>query len=66
MEAVFYAWAQGFWSSMNLASGVAKKPMRELGDEGNQRALRAYCANNPLKDYLDGVLEIYEKLPISH
>ena len=62
-ETMFYTWAQGFWSSMNFAANATKKPMRELGGDEHRRALRAFCANNPLKDYLDGILETYFQLP---
>ena len=63
-ETIFYTWAQGFWSSMNLTRQAAQGQMRDLGGDDNRRALRAFCANNPLKDYMDGILETYGKLPL--
>ena len=64
-ETMFYTWAQGFWSSMNLTAQATQGQMRDLAGDDNRRALRAFCANNPLKDYMDGILETYPKLPIS-
>lgn len=65
VEGFFYSWAQGFWSSLNLVAKGLQRPTHELekGDANNS-ALRAFCANNPLKNYMDGVTELYGKLPV--
>lgn len=63
MEVMFYSWAQGFWSALNLVARSNGNPTRELGSDDNVRVLRQFCAENPLKDYMDGVVDLYPKLP---
>jgi hypothetical protein len=66
-ELIFFSWAQGFMSGLNMAAMASQKPTRELAGVtvDQKRALRAYCANNPLKNYMDGVIEFYGKLHFS-
>ena len=66
VEDAFHAWAQGYMSALNMGVMAAKLPPRELagGIADQKRALRSYCADNPLKNYMDGVIEFYKKLPI--
>ena|ERR1700733_2702291 len=64
-EAAYYSWALGFMSGLNFA----QKPgeiMRNLGGntDENKAALRRYCANNPLKNYMDAVTAVYLGLPV--
>jgi hypothetical protein len=61
----FYAWAQGFMSAINVSVESAKKTPRDLQEKADEheRALRAYCAANPLKNYMDGVMSLYDSLP---
>jgi hypothetical protein len=65
IELIFYTWAQGYMSAINIAAvGNQKQPRELAGQSADQkRALRSYCADNPLKKYMDGVLEFYGKLP---
>jgi hypothetical protein len=64
IEDAFFDWALGFMSAMNASVMVRDKPPRELAGVlvDQKRALRSYCANNPLKNYMDGVMEFYGKL----
>jgi hypothetical protein len=57
-EMMFYTWAQGYMSAINLAVIASHKAPRDLaGDMTDQkRAFRAYCADNPLKNYMDGIV----------
>jgi hypothetical protein len=66
IEDVFFAGAQGFMSSMNLRVIAAEKSPRDLAGKADdqKRALRMFCANNPLKNYMDGVIEFYSTLPL--
>jgi hypothetical protein len=66
-ELYFFSWAQGFMSGMNMGALATKNTTRDLAGitADQQRALRTYCANNPLKNYMDGVIEYYGKLPVS-
>jgi hypothetical protein len=65
-ELVFFSWAQGFMSGLNMAAMAGEKTTRDLAGAGadQKRALRGFCANNPLKNYMDGVIEFYGKLPL--
>jgi hypothetical protein len=62
---MFYSWAQGYMSGINMSVLASQRPARELSGEMNdqKRALRNYCADNPLRNYMDGVLDFYAKLP---
>jgi hypothetical protein len=66
-ELVFFSWAQGFMSGLNMAAMANQTRTRDLAGimVDQKRALRTYCANNPLKNYMDGVIEYYGKLPVS-
>jgi hypothetical protein len=68
LEETFYDWALGFMSAMNLAVQSNGGKLRELGNDlGEQkRSIRSYCAQNPLKDYLDAVMDHYGSLPFYH
>jgi len=60
----FFAWAQGFMTGVNLAPGVQKRDMS--GDTKVQmRFLRDYCADHPLKNYIDAVIGLYGTLPLA-
>jgi hypothetical protein len=66
-ELVFFSWAQGFMSGLNMAAMASQTRTRDLAGItiDQKRALRTYCANNPIKNYMDGVIEYYRKLPVS-
>lgn len=64
-ENQYYYWAQGYMSGLNIMSKGSGGRMRELAGvtADHHRAIRNYCADNPLKNYMDGVLELFGKLP---
>jgi hypothetical protein len=66
-ELVFFSWAQGFMSGLNMAAMASQRQTRDLvGIAVDQkRALRTYSAKSPLKNYMDGVIEFYGKLHFS-
>jgi hypothetical protein len=68
VEDAFFSWAQGFMSGINLAAVTTQRPTRDLAGVAadQRRALRTYCANNPLRTYMDAVTEFYAKLPFSN
>ncbi|WP_168202931.1 hypothetical protein [Tardiphaga sp. vice352] len=43
---------------------AAKQPARELAGkiDDQKRTLRNFCADNPLRNYMDGVLDLFGKL----
>ncbi|WP_445215759.1 hypothetical protein ACKWRH_25420 [Bradyrhizobium sp. Pa8] len=65
IEMIFFTWAQGYMSAINMSVLASDRLARELAGEAadQKRAFRSYCANNPLKNYMDGVLDLYGKLP---
>jgi hypothetical protein len=65
IEDTFFTWAQGYMSALNMNIVTSKLPARELADGvATQKAtIRSYCAENSLKSYMDGVIELYKKLP---
>jgi hypothetical protein len=64
IETIFFTWAQGYMSALNMIVLADHRPARELAGNvvDQKRALRNYCADNPLKNYMDGVVEFYGKL----
>jgi hypothetical protein len=65
IEDTFFTWAQGYMSALNMNVLTSKLPPRELaGGVATQKGtIRSYCAGNPLKNYVDGVIELFKKLP---
>ncbi len=66
MEIMFFTWAQGFMSGLNLASSAAGGFERELGGSttDQESAIRIYCSTNPLKTYMDAVVNLYGTLRV--
>lgn len=68
-ETTFFSWAQGFMSALNFMSEVNRKlgspsrPLRDLGHNVDQqlRSIRHFCDRYPLRNYMDAVLDLYEK-----
>jgi hypothetical protein len=59
----YFFWAQGWMSGFNASKVV--KEMRDLNsmEVGEQeRFIRNYCNDHPLKDYKDAVLSLYLEL----
>ena len=65
IEDMFFTWAQGYMSALNMNVVASKLPPRELagGAADQKRALRSYCTENLQKNYIDGVIELYKRLP---
>lgn len=63
-ELYFFTWAQGYMSGLNMGLLASKQPAKELGSETNDQtlALRTYCSDNPLKTYMDAVLDLWKSL----
>lgn len=64
-ELVFFSWGQGYMSGLNISAMGQGFMARDLaGDQGQQKQeIRRYCANNPLKNYMDAVFDLYAKRP---
>jgi hypothetical protein len=67
-EAMYFSWAAGFMTGMNLTAAMFNNNMRNLGAmafEEKQLFMRQFCDQNPLKTYQDGVFKLYLALPAS-
>lgn len=64
IEDIYFAWAQGFMSGMNMGLMANKQEPRELAGETRDQAqiIRTFCADNPLKTYMDAVLQLWTTL----
>ena len=66
-ENAYFAWAQGFMSSMNMTmvTGPAKSYHDlETPVTSQKSQLRAYCNAHPLAGYAEAVLDLFGSLPI--
>jgi hypothetical protein len=65
-EKVYWSWATGMMSGMNLASLVNSNTFRDLtgDDDIFRRAIRNYCQSHPLTSYSSAVLDLYVSLPL--
>ena len=61
-ENVYFAWAQGFMTGMNLASAAfndgANRDLSSIPLDQQRRFLRNYCNDHPLAIYEQGVLAL--------
>jgi hypothetical protein len=59
-EMIYFSWAQGYMSGVNVAAGIKNRDVRSanlnaIPVTAQQRYIRDFCARNPLKDYRDAV-----------
>jgi hypothetical protein len=66
-EAMFFSWAAGFMTGLNVAGGPSPGPqnLAAMSFEEKQQFMRRFCDQYPLKAYMDGVMELYGALPVS-
>jgi hypothetical protein len=65
-EGLYFAWAEGFLSGLNLAAVGFNLPARSLASVDVASAkveIRSYCDAHPLAPYYGAVVTIYNKLP---
>jgi hypothetical protein len=64
-ELTFFSWGQGYMSGLNISAMGQGFLARDLaGDLAQQKQdIRRYCANNPLKNYVDAVFDLYSQRP---
>jgi hypothetical protein len=66
IEGVWFMWAQGFMSGLNMKMGIDQHQYRNLGAmtiEEQKRFLRNFCDQHPLKDFQDAVFALWASLP---
>ena|SRR5579863_2022836 len=67
-ENVYFGWAEGFMSGLNVMATVYKAPYRIIstGDASMQAyraSIRAYCNTHPLAQYAEAVSTLWLSLP---
>jgi hypothetical protein len=64
-DEMYFAWAQGFMTALNARAPAGinvRLAPRGFPTDRQQAFLRDFCAKNPNKKYMDGILELYLKL----
>jgi hypothetical protein len=67
VELSYFAWAQGFMSSMNVSRADSPSPAyRDLSGpiEFQMSQIRIYCDDHPLAQYSDAVFDLFGSLPL--
>src|SRR6476660_6908690 len=59
-DMIYFSWAQGYMSGVNLAAGINNKDYRPanlnvITVAAQQRFIRDFCDRNPLKDFREAV-----------
>lgn len=65
-EDLFYTWAQGFMSALNLSFMSTTGAYRAIDPNGMaayKLRLRSYCDANPPSQYMQAVMDLYNSLP---
>ena len=69
-EALYFAWALGYMSGMNMTARAFNRVARNLAatsQDEQRRFLRQWCDAHPMANYSDGVFELLKTLPeVSH
>jgi hypothetical protein len=65
-EDLYWSWAMGMMSGMNLASIANSNVFRDLtGDQDiYRRATRSFCNAHPLTTYAGAILDVYVSFPL--
>lgn len=64
-EMLYFTWAQGMMSGLNLAIAARGAPFSNLALWDNARQtqhIRAYCSNNPLAFYSRAVIDLFDAM----
>ena len=65
-EDLFYTWAEGFMSALNLSFVSTTGAYRFVDPNGMaayKLRLRSYCEANPPSQYMQAVMDLYNSLP---
>jgi hypothetical protein len=65
-EDLYWSWAMGMMSGMNLASVANSNVFRDLIADQDimRRAIRIFCTTHPLTTYSGAILDLYVSLPL--
>jgi hypothetical protein len=66
IENVFFSWAQGYMAGWNVALSDTQKELTidlsAMNTDAQKKYLRDYCDAHPLKNYMDGVVELMARI----
>lgn len=69
-ERVFYAWAEGYMTGLNLTllrmSGSSQNLSGKYGMPGQEQELRGYCNAHPLASFQQAVNALFDSLEPNH
>jgi hypothetical protein len=63
---LYFTWAQGFMSGLNLSAIAYKVPYRKIDGSnmlGQKIQIRSYCDAHPLVAYAVAVFDLYQSFP---
>jgi hypothetical protein len=66
-EDLYFAWAEGFLSGLNLEATADYLPARNLASiqaDSAKVEIRSYCDRHPREPYFGAVVAIYNSLPV--
>jgi hypothetical protein len=65
-ERLYWSWAMGMMSGMNMASVAASNVYRDLIADQDimRRATREFCTAHPLTTYSGAIVDLYVSLPL--
>lgn len=60
-EAMYFSWAQGYWSFANVAHMMRNEKIKDLGWSlpAQQSRMRTYCSMHPLNPYWQAATDVY-------
>ena len=66
-EDIYFAWAQGFMTGLNLGkSDPTYSNMGAKTVESQEYAIRQYCDQHPLADFMSAIVDLYKTLPVQN
>ena len=65
-EILFFSWAQGFMSGLNFERIELGqyRDMSAMPTGAQKNVIRVYCDRHPLGNYMDAVIDLYQRLPL--
>jgi hypothetical protein len=67
-EILFFTWAQGYMSALNIVRVALKKPIHDLkawSISAEEQNLRTFCDQRPLAMFTEAIQDLYDKLPLA-
>jgi hypothetical protein len=65
-KAIFFSYAQGFMTALNMSRSLNRLPahaLKGLGPDDQMAHLVYYCGNHPTEDFISAINSLYDDLP---